>query len=389
MKTVLRSIAINLFLVVCFCCSCLQAQEIYNTQPLKNEGMKWRIGFVEGGPYANYQSILEAMIKSLIELGWIEDGIIPKSKDESETKTLWNYLSSKIKSEYLEFPSDAYYSCDWHDSERKKLQPIIIDRLNNKADINLVLAFGTWAGQDLANNQHSTPTIVLSASNAVRSGIIKSVEDSGFDHIHAWIDPKKPERQLRLFHEIFGFKKIGLAYDNDIDGRSYAAVEDVHNLAQELGFQVVECHTDIHSAGISQEERELTKCYNELAPKIDAMYITDYAGLTQKNLPNLLSPLFAYQLPMFAQTRYDLVENGILMGAGRTDFKADAKFYVQTLTTILNGSRPRDLPQIFESPLKLVVNLESAKKIGFRVPIDILAGAFEVHEKIIGPTQAK
>ncbi len=389
MKTVLRSMAINLFLVVCFCCSCLQAQEMYNTQPLKNEGMKWRIGFVEGGPYANYQSILEAMIKSLIELGWIEDGIIPKSKDESETKTLWNYLSSTIKSEYLEFPSDAYYSSDWHDLERKKLQPIIIDRLNNKADIDLVLAFGTWAGQDLANNQHSTPTIVLSASNAVRSGIIKSVEDSGFDHIHAWIDPKKSERQLRLFHEIFGFKKIGLAYENDIDGRSYAAVDDVHNLAQELGFQVVECHMDIHSAGSSQEERELTKCYNELAPKIDAMYITDYAGLTKKNLPNLLSPLFAYQLPMFAQTRYDLVENGILMGAGRTDFKADAKFYVQTLTAILNGSRPRDLPQIFESPLKLVVNLESANKIGFRVPIDILAGAFEVHEKIISPTQAK
>ncbi len=86
---------------------------------------------------------------------------------------------------------------------------------------------------------------------------------------------------------------------------------------------------------------------------------------------------------MFAQTRYDLVENGILMGAGRTDFKSDAKFYVETFAKILNGAKPRDLPQKFESPLMIVINLESAKKIGFRFPFDILAGASEIHETIV------
>ncbi len=99
--------------------------------------------------------------------------------------------------------------------------------MKNKKDIDLLLAFGTWAGQDFANHQHVTPTMVISASNAVKAGVIKSVEDSGYDHVHAWIDPKKSERQVRLFHDIIKFKRLGLAYEDDLDGRSYAAVDDV------------------------------------------------------------------------------------------------------------------------------------------------------------------
>ncbi len=357
--------------------------------PVTNNGKKWRIGYIEGGPYSNYQAILEAMIEDLMESGWIQPASIPKSQDESETKTLWNFLCTIVKSDYLEFTPDAYWTYNWKDKERARLKPVIIDRLKNNKDINLVLAFGTWAGQDFTNNQHNTPTIVLSASNAVRSGIIKSIEDSGFDHVLAWIDPTKSERQLRLFHEIIGFKKLGLAYEDDSDGRSYAAVEDVLKLSKELGFEIIECHLPLKAEGTSNEEAELFNCYKKLAPKIDSMYITDYAGLTKRNITKLLSPLLKHKVPMFAQTRYDLVKNGILMGAGRSDFKADARFYTQTLAKILNGSKPRDLPQKFESPLDIVVNLESAKKIGFRFPLDILAGATEIHEVIQKPENEK
>ena len=70
------------------------------------------------------------------------------------------------------------------------------------------------------------------------------------------------------------------------------------------------------------------------------------------------------------------------MSADRSDFQADAKFYLEIFAKILNGAKPGDLPQKFETPLKIVVNLESAKRVGFRLPIDILSGAFEIHETI-------
>ncbi|SDU06186.1 ABC transporter substrate-binding protein [Desulfobacula phenolica] len=364
------------------------AQMPFETTPTTNKGKKWRIGYLEGGPYANYQSILKAITKTLMDAGWIQHSSIPECRNEIETKTLWNFLSTQIQSNYLEFVSDAYWSAEWCDAERENLKHGIIKRLNDSKDINLMLAFGTWAGQDLANNQHNTPTMVVSASNAIRSGIIKSIEDSGFDHIHAWIDPNQSERQLRLFHKITGFKKLGIAYEDDLDGRSYSAIEDAQNLSRELGFQIIECHLPGQASGTSHEEAELVECYEQLAPKIDSMYITDYAGLTKKNIPKLLSPLFRYKVPTFAQTRYDLVKYGILMGAGRSDFKADARFYTEIFAGILNGKKPGDLPQEFKSPLKIVVNLESSKQIGFRIPLDILAGAFEIHE-IIPSTEYK
>ncbi|MBC8440823.1 MAG: ABC transporter substrate-binding protein [Deltaproteobacteria bacterium] len=364
------------------------AQEAYETKPLTNNGKKWRIGYFEGGPYANYQSILKAMTASLMDSGWIQHAPIPKCQDENETRTLWNFLSTKIQSDYLEFPSDAYWNHEWNRAERERLKPVIINRLKKDKDIDLMLAFGTWAGQDLANNQHDTPTMVLSVSNAVQSGIIKSVEDSGFDHLQAWIDPEKTERQLRLFHEIIRFKRLGLAYHNNSEGKSYASVEDVLKLSRELDFQVIECQIPAKT-DIAHKEAELIRCHERLAPEIDAIYITDYAGLTKKSITKLLSPLFKHKVPMFAQTRYDLVKNGILMGAGRSDFTADASFYVQSFAKILHGAKPGDLPQKFESPLKIVINLESAKKIGFRFPLDILAGAFEIHDTIQNPEDEK
>ncbi len=364
----------------------VQAQEIYKTKPVTNNGKKWRIGYLEGGPYANYQAILKAMIANLMDSGWIKPESIPEPRDKSESKTLLDFLSGKIQSNYLEFPSDASWTYDWEDAERERLKHDIIKRLKNNKDIDLMLAFGTWAGKDLANDQHNTPTMVLSASNAIQSGIIKSVADSGYDHIHAWIDPKKSNSQLRLFHDIIRFKRLGIAFENDPDGRSYCGIDDVLKLSLELGFQVIECHLPIAS-GTVHEEEELIKCHEQLAPRIDSMYITDYAGLTKNSITKLLSPLFKYKVPMFAQTRYDLIKNGILMGSNRADFKADARFYIQTFTSILNGAKPRDLPQKFESPLEIVINLESARKLGFRFPIDVLAGAFKIYEKIETPNK--
>ncbi len=214
----------------------------FKTSPVTNNGKKWRIGYLQGGPYENYSSILTAFANSLADLGWIEKGPLPKGRDDSETRTLWRFLSENARSDYLEFVSDAYWSYDWKNDVREIKREKIIARLNRDKDIDLMLSLGTWAGQDLANDRHKTPTIVMSTSNAVQSGIIKSVDDSGYDHIHARVAPERFGRQIRMFHNCVGFKRLGIAFVNDLDGRSYAAVDDVNKVAGQLGFDVVECH---------------------------------------------------------------------------------------------------------------------------------------------------
>ncbi len=41
--------------------------------PATNKGKKWRIGYIEGGPWRDYQSNLAALIINLTKMGWIEN----------------------------------------------------------------------------------------------------------------------------------------------------------------------------------------------------------------------------------------------------------------------------------------------------------------------------
>ena len=190
----------------------------------------------------NYFPYLVATVKGLIDLGWIEKQDIPASKDK-DTKEFWDWLAKNVKSDYIEFIADAYYSANWNSAVREDLTKNIIDRLNTKKDIDLIIAMGTWAGKDLANNKHTTPIMVMSSTDPVRAGIIASNEDSGYDHVFARVDPGRWERQIQIFHKVIGFKKLGIAYENSHLGRSYAAIDLIEKIAKEKGFDIVRCFT--------------------------------------------------------------------------------------------------------------------------------------------------
>ena len=118
MSKLLNSLTIGLFCLLTVFLVDVCAQ----TKPITNNGEKWRIGYLEGGPYANYQSILKAMTENLMDKGWIKRASIPECRDDSETRTLWDFLSTQIQSDYLEFSSDAYWNDKWDHAKRKELR---------------------------------------------------------------------------------------------------------------------------------------------------------------------------------------------------------------------------------------------------------------------------
>ncbi len=253
----------------------------FSTAPKTNNGEKWRLGYYEGGEYIDYQRTLLATVRGLINLGWIEPTEIPEQKGE-QTKELWNWLIANGKSKYVEFVKDAHYSVSWDKELRKKTAEEIVSRLSKKKDIDLIFAMGTWAGKDLANNKHQTPTMVLSTAEPVSAGIIKSVEDSGYDHVHARVDPHRYERQIMTFHDIMKFKKLGVTYENTPTGRSYASIDKVEKVAKERNFEIIRCYTASDIATDAAEEG-IKKCFKELVKKTDAIYVAIHGGVTSKS----------------------------------------------------------------------------------------------------------
>ena len=350
--------------------------------PIKSSGQKWRIAYVEGGAYQDYQATLIAFVKSLMEIGWMKETELPESQDAAETETLWSWLATDMRSDYLTFVDNAYWSAAWDDELRRRQKELVVQRLNVPGDIDLVLAFGTWAGLDLANDLHAVPTMLFSSSDPLRAGIVKSNEDSGYDHFHAKLDPGRYERQLRLFHEIIEFKKLGVAYQDNLPGRTYAALDDIHSLAKELDFDVLECPYLRQDAYSKEETQLLLACHQSLAPEIDAFYLTLQSGVNKDTLAELLEPFFEFHVPTFAQGRTYEVKSGVLMSMAQPNFYAQAQFHAEIFARILHGESPRSLPMIFEEPQEIAVNLEIARRIGFRFPLDVLAGAREIYEKI-------
>lgn len=353
----------------------------FKVEPATNKGEKWRIGYYEGGAYINYQKQLTETVRGLMQLGWIETAELPEQSGEA-TDTLWKWLSTEAKSDYVEFVADAHYSAFWETDRRSAVEDEIVFRLNNDKDIDLMIGMGTWAGKGLANYRHRTNTLVFSTSNPISSGIIKSVEDSGFDHVHVRVDPKRNERQLQVFHEMIGFHKLGVVYEDSLAGRSYAAIETIEALSKTHGFKIVRCHTQSDISDKKLAEEGVINCFNELVKDADAIYVTQQGGVNSSSIPVLVEIANKHKIPTFSQSGAREVNYGVLASLSRAGYKYVGRFHAQTIAKVLNGALPNQLNQLFEEPPKIALNLKTAEIIGFDPPIVLMGATDEFFEEI-------
>jgi ABC-type uncharacterized transport system substrate-binding protein len=361
----------------------------YATTPVQKDGGKrWRVGYYEGGQYTDYEIILKAIVRGLIDLGWVE----PLKMDPAnnpEAGGFWRYLAANAKSRYIEFVADAYYAPGNFDpSQRAAVKAKVLERLNG-GDIDLMLAFGTWAGQDLANRQHRVPTVVASTSDPIGSGIVASALDSGLDHLHAKVEPGRYQRQVALFHDFFGFKKLGVVYEDSREGRTFGGIDAVEETAKQRGFEIVRCNTPFNGVTRKQAEEGIVRCYNEIAKSADAVYITVHQGVTLDSMERLLAPLIAAKIPTFSMNGTNEVKHGVLMSLSQAGFSDVGRFHAETIARIFNGAKPRDLEQRWYAPAKLAINLETARLIGYQPNVDTMLAADQVYERTLKPGEAK
>jgi ABC-type uncharacterized transport system substrate-binding protein len=358
------------------------AQEAIAIAPVTRNGEPWRMGYIEGGHYNDYPPILKSIIQHLSDLGWVPAYIPGLLADTGTNREIWEVLAREAKGPYLRFEPDAFWSADWEPGRREANREAFLSRVNQRRDLDLMIAMGTWAGQDLANNRHHVPTLVCSTSNPVAAGIIRSVEDSGFDHVHARIDPQRYARQVHLFHDVVQFKRLGLVYEDTVEGRTYAGLEQIEPLTLKMGFQIVSCQAPFAGVPLEEAERLVVDCYERLAPQVDAMYITIHRGVNERNMKRILSPLFRHRVPNFAMGTLYEVRYGAMMSMAQPDFDHAGAFYARVAAQIFNGASPRKISQTLEDPHRIIVNIEAAKRIGFDFPMDILGGADEIVDAI-------
>lgn len=350
--------------------------------PHTNNGNKWRIGYAESEPFFNFTGSLHGLVFGLKEMGWISVDLekMPYKPGQEDSLAMWNWLASQDTGNYIEFVQDAYYSL-----YRPEDEDAVQKRLAEKKDLDLMIVMGTYAGQVLVNDNHRTPIMVFSASNAVSSGIITKDTDSGKDHVWAHMDSNRYKRQIQVFHDIFQFKKLGIVYEDSPVGRVYAALDDLEELSKELGYEIITQKVDEAKNHEDRERyhRDVLEANKKLAKQVDAMYLT--AGTRDmEKISSLLEPFYEAGIPIFSQLGANEVKHGALLSLYRADFNGVGRFGADNIAKVLNGAQPRELPQVYGDTPSIVMNFKVADRIGYKVPFEILLSADGIYHSIEG-----
>lgn len=370
---------ISLFLAVVMVLSVFpaaMAKDFPVTPKRKANGQKFRVIYLQGGPYFEYDTVFQAVIGQLRRLGWMEKIQIPAA-EASTAQGLYAYLAKNPGwSNYLEFPEDGFYDGDWQDEKRLHNKQQILKR----SDFDMVFALGTWAGQDMKNMppEMKVPAVVMDVSDSLGAKIVDSNEDSGRNNLTARVDPLRYQRQIRMFHDIIGFQKLGMAFEDTVEGKSYAAISDVEKIAAERGFEIVKKTHVGYFKSKPEAEKWLLDTIRKMTPDIDAFYLTQQLGLHNDSLPKVVEIFNQKGIPTFSQTGSAEVRDGVLLSIATSGFKYVAEYHARKIAKILNGAKPRDLPILFEDPAKIAINLKTAQQIGFDPPVDILGAADEI-----------
>ena len=362
------------------------AQQAPSTMPRLNpDGERWRFAYLEGGQFADYVTITRATVEGLMRLGWIEPADLPDDYDGAPGD-FWRWFAENLRSDYIEFVSDAFFAAGNFDSaQRPHTREAILNRLTETGDIDLVIAMGTWAGQDLRVEGLGVPVVVGSTSDPIGAGIIDSADDSGMDHLHARVVPDRYQQQVRLFHDIIGFQRLGIVYADTAEGRTFGGVEAVEEIAAERGFEIIRCHAPYDTLAQAEVETIVVACYEEIADQVDAIYITVHRGVTNATLAPIMDAINRNLVPTFSMLGSGQVQRGVLLSIAQADFSSVGLFHAETIARILNGALPRDLTQRYSSPPKIALNLAAAERIGFDPPVDLLLASDEIYDRIIGP----
>ncbi len=321
------------------------------------EARRFRVGYLEGGPYWTFNETMKAIKDALDKVGWLQQ---------------------------VEFVKDASFSPGWGDDKSALIESA--RKLMDRNDLDVVISAGTDATQALlANNNGKTPIIGIEISDPVGSGFVKSQETSGVDNFTTKVEPELYKTMFYLFHSVVNFKKLGLLYSDTVNGRIYSNVAEARKVARERGFKLVE-YNRLSSAEGSEECRKGLRWLIDQG--IDAFFIPSLAcfDITESSCAEMLKMLNDRKVPTFARDGSEYVRAGAFLGFSTSDFSQKGRFFADQLISILQGEKPGSLKMTSKSYPKIALNFRVAQDLGFQLSSDILTACDEIFLKVARPS---
>lgn len=337
----------------------------------------------EAGPYNEHVLLLQGMMQELVRLGLAKDVPLPMTYDNAiERHWQWLAQNAALPAEkgargrvdaqpLLSFLADGFYSSGWDRQRREDIKRAIRRRVEQVGDVDMIFVLDTNTLIDALKLDLDIPILAASITNFEDGHPYYNQARKKRDKVLVVRERDRIPHLVALGQELFSFRKLGVVYDSSSLGFGTA----LRQLSKDMGFELVECRTNLWGESERKVRENLLRCHRDLVKKgIDAMYVT--SSPLQENrwdMSGIFEPLLAARIPTLSHTGYDDVVEGALLGPGRKTQKVLGARIADIIVRIALGENPKNIDTVFTPPPYLAMNLTTAIHIGWDPPLKIIS----------------
>jgi putative tryptophan/tyrosine transport system substrate-binding protein len=300
-------------------------------------GKVYRIGYLSAPTRASVENGLQAFLRALRELGWVE--------------------GRNLIIEYR-----------WAEGNVERLPDLAAELLRLKVDA--IVAPAGSAALAAKNATNSIPIIMIFASDPVEMGLVASLRRPGGNVTGTTFTPG-PEifgKQLQILKETIPHASRVALLSNPEDPSFATQIREVEATARSLRIRL----QHVEARGPEEFESAFAAMARERADALlvngTSTFLAHRTRLAELAVKGRLPTMYSFR---------ESVEAGGLMAyaVNMSDFIGRAAVYVDK---ILKGAKPADLPVEQPTKFELIINQNTAKALGLTIPQVVLARADEV-----------
>jgi putative ABC transport system substrate-binding protein len=232
-----------------------------------------------------------------------------------------------------------------------------------RLDIDVLVAVTTNAAQAASKATKTVPIVFMGVTDPIATGLAESLarpggNSTGITNVAAILTGKRLEI---LKETVTGITRVAVLWDPRAPG-SVPQWEASQVPAEKLGLQ-------LYSMEASSPDSYAEAFKAAVRARSGAVWVT-LNPVANSNQPQIAELAIAHQLPTIC-ARGDYAENGCLMAYG-PGYGMEGKDGARYVDRILKGARPADLPIEQPTKFELLVNLQTAKRLGLTVPRAVL-----------------
>jgi ABC-type uncharacterized transport system substrate-binding protein len=317
-----------------------------------------------GGVAAAWPLAARAQHKAVPVIGFLDSGSL-----EANSRKVAAFRQGLAEAGYVEGRNVAI-EFRWANAQFSQLQTMADDLARRQVAVIVAAAAG---GSALAAKAATStiPIVIATSVDPVKLGLVASFNRPGGNVTGlTYMANELSGKRLDLLHELVP-SVTRVAY---LAGQQFAAEQEdtsvLHAAAGALGRQVIvlECRSDL----------DIETALATVVQRQAGALIVGLFPLALSNRHGILEAAAQQKLPaIYPDVRF-AHDGGLMSYAASRDLLRQAA--VDYVGKILKGTKPADLPIQRPTKFKFVINLKTAKALGFEVPSTLLARADEVIE---------